>query len=470
MNFDLLDTPVIGTLILDADYKVAWANQTYGLYFGLPTSALTGQDQRQWLQRPLPFSLEESEQFTHHLLAAYADQSCIENFECHVLPSGASEDRWLSCFSQPIQSGPYAGGRIEYYTDITARKRAETAQRTSEEHLQAFLKYAPALAFIKDEDGHYVYLNPAIERFVNTPATELLGKTNADRLSPAIAQQLRDNDLQVLSSGQATEFIEILPVANGTLGQFLTVKFPLTDSDGSKLLAGVAIDITDRTPADAAREELLRRIVTTQEDERRRLARELHDELGQQLAALLLGLKVLPGYDQLPILTKDHLQNLQKITEQIMQRARRLAIDLRPETLDHLGLPEALQFYIREWSQRSGVPVDFHCNGLREIRLPAPIETTLYRVVQEALTNVLRHAQAKRVSVLLERRAGQVLTIVEDDGQGFERGEDYRLRHTERSLGLIGMQERVALVNGHLSIESSPGAGTTIFAKIPLNV
>ena len=140
-----------------------------------------------------------------------------------------------------------------------------------------------------------------------------------------------------------------------------------------------------------------------------------------------------------------------------------------PTALDDLGLQAALANYAEGWSERSGIEVDFHGTGLDEVRLPVLIETALYRVVQEALTNVLKHSAAQRVSVVLQRSPGQMSAVVEDDGRGFDADRAPAASAAERRLGLLGMRERVALIGGTLTVESGVGRGTTVIARIPLS-
>lgn len=151
------------------------------------------------------------------------------------------------------------------------------------------------------------------------------------------------------------------------------------------------------------------------------------------------------------------------MTDMIGKEIHHLALELRPTALDDLGLQVALVHYAERWSERSGVEVDFHVSGLDEDRLPPPVETALYRVIQEALTNVHKHAVARHVSVVLQRLPGHVSAVVEDDGKGFEHESIDKNR-----LGILGMRERIALVGGTLVVESADGDGTTVIARIPL--
>ena len=234
----------------------------------------------------------------------------------------------------------------------------------------------------------------------------------------------------------------------------------------SRVNENLQTEISKHKESEAARLELLRRLVTAQEEERRRISRELHDQTGQQLTALLLGLKTLNNStgNGSTSLHKNLLQ-LQKLTERLVEEAHHLAWELRPAALDDLGLETALSNYVEKWSERNSISLDFH-SGLNKLRLPPPVETAVFRIVQEALTNILKHAQATRVSVMLEHRYDELLVIVEDNGRGFQPEAPLKVKEPG-GLGLVGINERVALVCGKLNIESEPGCGTTLAIRIP---
>jgi PAS domain S-box-containing protein len=229
-------------------------------------------------------------------------------------------------------------------------------------------------------------------------------------------------------------------------------------------------EVAERLRVEDARRELLRRLVTAQEEERRRISRELHDQMGQQLAALLMGLKTLgvESYGRRSAL--DTLRQLEVITDELSREVHTLAWGLRPPALDDLGLETALYNYVEEWAERSRVPVDFHSAGFGGGgRLPLTHETALYRIAQEALTNVAKHSGADRVSFILERRDGHVLVVIEDNGSGFDVEAMMLPAGKGRRLGLLGMRERAALHGGTINVESAPGAGTTLFVRIPFD-
>jgi signal transduction histidine kinase len=226
-------------------------------------------------------------------------------------------------------------------------------------------------------------------------------------------------------------------------------------------------EILARQRAERERQQLLARLVTIQEEERRRISRELHDQLGQDLHALMLGLKSLETCGPPHQSVAPRIQQLQVLTAHIEQEMHCLARNLRPPDLDDDGVETVLQNYVEDWSQRFGITVDFHSRGFSSRRLPSHLATVLYRIVQEALTNVLKHARAQRLSVLLECRRDHVLAIVEDDGIGCDLDTLLRVSQKQGRLGVIGMQERAALVHGTVEFESTPGVGTTVFIRLP---
>lgn len=210
---------------------------------------------------------------------------------------------------------------------------------------------------------------------------------------------------------------------------------------------------------------LLDKVIAAQEDERRRVAQELHDEAGQALTSLLVELRALELMTDREA-AKAKAAELRGLVADSLRTVQNIALELRPSMLDDMGLVPALRRYIQEFSARHGLEVDFQTGGLDGLRFQPAAETAIYRIVQEALTNVARHAEAHRVGVLLTRRSEDLVAIVEDDGKGFDTTE--ALRQAEASLGIRGMQERAALVGGRLSMESEPRAGTTVFVEVPL--
>ena len=221
--------------------------------------------------------------------------------------------------------------------------------------------------------------------------------------------------------------------------------------------AAVAVDLSERVSRD-----VVGRVVEAQEQERARLARELHDETGQALTSILLGLKTLE--DSVPTDEgRASVAGLRELVVSTLQDVRRLAVELRPAALDDFGLVPALERLVDSFRESTSIEIALEAR-VGEERLGGEVETTLYRILQEALTNVVKHAQAGRVSISLVRKDGSVSAVVEDDGRGFEPGAA-----RPDALGLVGMRERASLVGGRISIESGPGRGTTVAVEVPVS-
>jgi PAS domain S-box-containing protein len=220
----------------------------------------------------------------------------------------------------------------------------------------------------------------------------------------------------------------------------------------------------ERSRLEATRYVLLRQLIAAEEQERIRLSRELHDQLGQLVTALRLGLRGLRSGNGS---AGAALDDLEQLTVQLAGELSHIASELRPPALDRLGLQQALQAYVEDWASRYGIATGFQPLGVGHERFALEVETTLFRTVQEALTNVAKHSAAQNVSVILERRPGSVGVIVEDDGAGFDPAAVAATGARTRRIGLVGMRERVELLGGTLEVESAPGAGTTLFIRLP---
>ena len=222
---------------------------------------------------------------------------------------------------------------------------------------------------------------------------------------------------------------------------------------------------TERIERDQFRAQYVSGVITAQEDERKRIARELHDSTSQSLTSLLIGLRAMSdACDQYEI--QERVEELRSVAGRALDDVHSLALQLRPSILDDLGLPEALKRHVADCQKRHKLNIDLIVTGLDDCRLPPEIETALYRITQEALTNVIRHANAQTASVFIERREDKVLAIIDDDGVGFD-----PVQHSGQDghLGLYGIRERAELLSGHLEIESQPDSGTSLYVEIPLS-
>ena len=234
--------------------------------------------------------------------------------------------------------------------------------------------------------------------------------------------------------------------------------------DASTMVMGIITDLTFRNAADASRQRLIQQLISAEDDERRRVARELHDETGQTLAALLVGLRAIAGMKVRPEVRRAALR-LRNVAAQTVDDVGRLARGLHPAVLDDMGLAAAARRHTADFVRSFATPIKFTAVRVDSPRLSSLVASTVYRILQESLTNVARYARAKQIVVSLRRDATSLTLSVSDDGVGF----DVHSRNGQaEGLGLRGMMERVTLLGGSLEIESRPGHGTEVRARIPV--
>jgi PAS domain S-box-containing protein len=353
------------------------------------------------------------------------------------------------------------------YRDITERKRSQDALRRSEELFREVWQSSSVIMFMKDRQGRYMDVNVPFSKLTPLPLEQIVGKTDEEIFPPEQAASFRAHDRRVFEENRALEFEEVAEHEDGPHTS-MVYKFPLHDAQGQPYaICGIVTDITEQKQADTIRRLLIDRVMAAQEEERQRLARELHDETGQSLTALLVGLRQI---DEMPTLeaARKQAEELRQLTAKALEEVRRLALGLHPHVLDDFGLETALEQYADEFVKTYGVTVDVLSDGLTGRRLPHPVETMLYRIAQEALTNIAKHAHATSASIILRGTPSEIHMIVEDDGLGFDVDEALKPTRMAKHLGIHGMRKRATLLNGSLSIESAPGKGTTVYVNIPL--
>ena len=262
----------------------------------------------------------------------------------------------------------------------------------------------------------------------------------------------------------------VLGIASRDVHSFNPDELRILESVGQQL--GVAVENArlweDLRDKERVRGQLLDKIIGAQEEERKRIARELHDDAGQAITSLMVGLRA--ASDICEPDTQARLGALREIAAQTLESVKRLARELRPPLLDDLGLPAALERYVASYRINFGLNADLQVTGFQsEPRMASEIELALYRIIQEALTNIAKHAQARNVSIVVERKSHLVVAIVEDDGRGFDVRAVLESPQEEGKLGLYGMRERVELLGGRMKLESRPGGGASVFVEISLD-
>ncbi len=365
--------------------------------------------------------------------------------------------------------------------DVTERKRAEEALRQAKEALSRhskelerqvlartreitnILRYTPDVVYIKDRQGRYLLINACYEKLLEKRSQAVAGRSDHDLLPAAIADQFQAHDQQVLAEGRSLQIEEHFPHPDG-LHTYLSVKFPYYDEKGHIAgVGGISTDITALKKAQNQLRQLSARIMEGQEKERSAIARELHDELGQVLTALRMDavwmLERVKGKDSK---AAERAEAMCRLIDENIEGVRSLAIRLRPGVLDDLGLVDALEWFTADFEKRTGISCVFDHQAIPDVS--DTVATAVYRITQEAMTNIGRHAEANHVGVALVAANGCLTLTVNDDGRGFDTATLSEIQ----ALGVAGMRERAALVGGQLGVQSGPGGGTTVTLEIPL--
>lgn len=401
-------------------------------------------------------------------------------------------------------------GRLTGYAKIarnlTERLEYENSLRRSEERFRALVDKSSDVITVSNELGLVKYASPSIERVCGYSAEEYFDRDPLRDFShPDDIENSLQTFQQVLANPGAS--YSLLHRCRHKNGSWRWLESTLTNLLNDEAVQGIVTnfrDVTDRIEAEEImrnshadlegkvaertlelsqmnavlqeevrerrkselqRFDLVRRIIGAQEVERRRIARDMHDHLGQQLTALNLNISNLKESRVLDPLLFEPVVAIQSIAHQLDSDVDFLIWKLRPVILDDLGLAPAIESLTNNWSKQTGIPARLHIAGLKERRLDREVETVLYRITQEALNNVVKHARARHVDVVLECRSDQLSLIIEDDGDGFD--SETAFGPNDKGLGLLGMRERTMLVGGTFEIESQAGRSTTVFVRIP---
>jgi PAS domain S-box-containing protein len=353
------------------------------------------------------------------------------------------------------------------FRDITERKQIEEALRESEERYRELFENAKDAIYVHDLSGRYTSVNHAAEQLSGFTREEILGKHFSNFVSPRDLKHVRTNLCRKLDEENETIYEVDMVTRTGQRVPVEVSSRLIYESGVAVGVQGTARDITDRKRAQEALRIYSQRLIQVQEAERENIARELHDEIGQVLTAVRINLQSI----QRSCRTADCVPPLNEsigIVDEALGRVRELSIELRPSLLDDLGLTAALRWYVDRYAQRTGIIAEVLNSSREDGRLPRELETACFRIAQEALTNVARHAQAGSVSVQLERSRERMLLTVMDDGVGFDIDKLRKSASAASALGLRGMEERALAVGGYIKIDSGSGRGTRVRATFPL--
>jgi PAS domain S-box-containing protein len=381
--------------------------------------------------------------------------------------NGPHTTAWYMLSATPLEKHAVV---VVAHADMTAHRQAEADLEVSERRFQQLAESLPQLVWACLPDGQCDYLSPQWLDYTGVPETALLGLGWLEQVHPAEQPATRAAWNAAVAAGAIFERDFRMCQAGGAYCWFKARAVPFRDPAGQIVKwFGTCTDIEAQKQAEAQLRaqtarlmELSVRLVNAQEDERRTLAYELHDEIGQQLTGLNMVLE--SGTNTSIALLRAKLHDAQRLVANLTTQIRQLSLDLRPPMLDDMGLLPTLLWHIQRYTQQTNVMVDFKYSGL-SVALPPHVAIAAYRIVQEGLTNVARHAQTTAAAVRVWINAGQLKITLEDQGCGFDMAG---APQDGRSIGLAGMRERAQLLGGQFNFDSAPGEGTRIRVTLPI--
>lgn len=440
-----------------------------------------------------PFSSECISRFRHTLVTGEPYQASDTSKPRGDVDEDESYDWKIERVEMP--DGRY--GVVCYFYDLTERISFEEKLRASEAFNRTVLESSPDCVKILDAAGRLQYLNQnGVCLLELDDAADVIGNFWWTMWSDAMQQPIKDAVAKALA-GEPSHFQAFSPTAKGSPKWWDVIISLVPDAEGEEpRLISVSRDVTESKQVEHALRDvrdqlevkvvertaelmqthsefvrLLREVVAVQETERQRLSRDVHDHLGGTLTGLRLNLESLLAETHFAPHLQQRIESIQKIAKNLDSDVSYLAWMLRPAILDELGLVPALDSFVREWSERFSTHAEFHATNVSDGMLGREIETNLYRIAQEALTNAAKHAQATSVSVILEQRPDRLQLIIEDNGVGFSQVPPERpsLKSDARhGLGIGGMRDRARLIGASFQIDVSEGGGTSIYVAVPM--
>jgi PAS domain S-box-containing protein len=460
----VLDSMDVGVVIADQQGRLTRINPTAARFFGVERGDADAFQQRWSGAAYLPDGSTPYPSDEHPLRKALHGER-VDGEEILFLQQTELEAVWLQVSARPlVDSLGKRCGALLIFRDVTLQKRALIALREVEQRFMSMLENTPAVVYLKDAAGKYMLVNRAFEDAFQLPSEAVVGRTDYEIFDAATAQQLEQNDRKVLRSGVPFQFEETVPVG-GVQRTYLSVKFPLTDSRQSRYaLCGISTDINDRKQAEErlqSEQTFLQHLIRAHEHDRQLMACEIHDGLVQYMSASLMHLDCLATEQRISERGQSSLELARHLVRRSVSEGRRVMSGLRPLILDEEGIVLAISYLVAELVSEK-LEIDFE-HQVSFDRLDPLLECTLFRIAQEALTNIKRHSQSARAKVRLSERGRHVHLEIRDWGVGFDPATV-----EEERFGLKGIRKRADLMGGQADIVSTAGGGTTISVMLPL--
>lgn len=495
---DVFDTSMVAVLIIDRDYRVVWCNEATEIYFGIARERLVGRDSRLLIDDELKCIFADPDDYAARLLHAYASGEFTDRFECNITPGDGRAERWLEHWSQPIREGIYSGGRIEQYMDITDRKMLEITEQEQRQFATALSEIATLLTSTLELKEVLGRILNNLDRIVPHDSASII-MVDDDQLW--IAEQRHDDvrrDTQELVAEEQMQ-VEYRQYLNKMMKTASTVVVHdlMTDAQmreaaqhaNVRSYVGAPIKLQNQiigfvnlfsedvgffTEIHAERLMTFAELAAiaiqnarlyqqTQElaavQERHRLARELHDSVSQTLfTARNMAESALRRWDKDPVRARKLTEEVYDLTMTALAEMRILLLELRPSSLTHVTLKQLFEQYLMPISTRQGFKLNLAIDDIP--MLPPDVQIALYRIVQESLNNIDKHARARQVTVRVEDAQDRIILQIIDDGEGFDLATV-----SGTSLGLNIMRERAESIGASLDIITQPGYGTRVVVK-----
>ncbi len=463
----LMHTISDGILITDAEQNMVMTNNVFCAFFGIQSENMYGTSMLKWMER---FGSDAVTQWQKFVDMVHLDGFC-RNVEFKM----ASAGNHVRCFnvSASLMEHPVneKTAVMSVWRDLTEHRQTEEALRESEEEYKSLIQNIPSIVYKGYKDWSVNFFDEKIESITGYSAKDFNFRKLKwlDVIVEEDVEKTKKQFIKALNAEKSYVREYRIKPKKGEIRWIQERGQIVCNPNGEiEYINGVFFDITERKHAEEQIRILTRELIKTQENERQTISRELHDRIGQDLSML----KILCGNlfdNQVEISSeiKQKVAQLSKILQDSINSVRDIAYNLRPSGLDQLGLVRTVYQYCEDFSEKSDLHVDFNSAGMDELELDFDTEINLYRLVQEGLSNILKHAEAQKVTIKLVASFPKIILRISDDGKGFDIKKRPAEAINEKRMGLRSMKERVSLLGGRMRINSHPGKGTKIFIDVP---